>query len=26
VGKEFVDYYWESFKVAKKWVEYVRKK
>jgi len=26
VGKEFVDYYWESYKVAKKWVEYVRKK
>jgi tripartite-type tricarboxylate transporter receptor subunit TctC len=26
VGKEFVDYYWESFKVAKKWVDYVRKK
>ncbi len=26
VGKEFQDYYWESFKVAKKWVEYVRKK
>ena len=26
VGKEFVDYYWESFKVAKKWVEYARKK
>ncbi len=25
VGKEFQDYYWESFKVAKKWVEYVRK-
>jgi tripartite-type tricarboxylate transporter receptor subunit TctC len=26
VGKDFADYYWESFKVAKKWVEYVRKK
>jgi len=26
VGKDFVDYYWESYKVAKKWVEYVRKK
>jgi tripartite-type tricarboxylate transporter receptor subunit TctC len=26
VGKEFVDYYFESFKVAKKWVDYVRKK
>jgi tripartite-type tricarboxylate transporter receptor subunit TctC len=26
VGKEFVDYYWESYKVAKKWVEYMRKK
>jgi tripartite-type tricarboxylate transporter receptor subunit TctC len=26
VGKEFVDYYWESFKVAKKWVEHVRGK
>jgi tripartite-type tricarboxylate transporter receptor subunit TctC len=26
VGKEFSDYYWESFKVAKKWVDYVRKK
>ena len=26
VGKEFVDYYWESYKVAKKWVDYVRKK
>ncbi len=26
VGKEFVDYYWESYKVTKKWVEYVRKK
>jgi tripartite-type tricarboxylate transporter receptor subunit TctC len=26
VGEEFVKYYWESFKVAKKWVEYVRGK
>jgi tripartite-type tricarboxylate transporter receptor subunit TctC len=26
VGKEFQDYYWESYKVAKKWVDYVRKK
>jgi len=26
VGKEFIDYYWESYKVAKKWVDYVRKK
>jgi tripartite-type tricarboxylate transporter receptor subunit TctC len=26
VGKEFVDYYWENFKVAQKWVDYVRKK
>jgi tripartite-type tricarboxylate transporter receptor subunit TctC len=26
VGEEFVKYYWESFKVAKKWVDYVRKK
>ncbi len=26
IGEEFVKYYWESFKVAKKWVEYVRKK
>jgi len=26
VGEEFVNYYWESYKVAKKWVEYVRKK
>jgi len=26
VGKDFEDYYWESFKVAKKWVDYVRKK
>jgi tripartite-type tricarboxylate transporter receptor subunit TctC len=26
VGKEFVDYYWESYKVAKKCVDYVRKK
>ena len=26
VGDDFVKYYWESFKVAKKWVEYVRKK
>jgi len=26
VGEEFVKYYWESYKVAQKWVEYVRKK
>ena len=26
VGQEFIDYYWESYKVAKRWVEYVRKK
>ncbi len=26
VGKEFQDYYWESYKLAKKWVDYVRKK
>jgi len=26
VGEEFVKYYWESYKVAKKWVEYVRGK
>jgi tripartite-type tricarboxylate transporter receptor subunit TctC len=26
VGKEFIDYYWESFKVAQRWVDYVRKK
>jgi tripartite-type tricarboxylate transporter receptor subunit TctC len=26
VGKEFVDYYWESYNVAKKWVDYARKK
>jgi tripartite-type tricarboxylate transporter receptor subunit TctC len=26
VGKEFIDYYWESYKVAKKWVDFVRKK
>ena len=26
MGKEFVDYYWESYKVAQKWVDYVRKK
>ncbi|MCX5913483.1 MAG: tripartite tricarboxylate transporter substrate binding protein, partial [Deltaproteobacteria bacterium] len=26
VGDEFVKYYWESVKVAQKWVDYVRKK
>jgi len=26
VGEDFVKYYWESYKVAKKWVEYVRGK
>jgi tripartite-type tricarboxylate transporter receptor subunit TctC len=26
VGQEFVEYYWNSYKVAKKWVDYVRKK
>jgi len=26
VGEEFVKYYWDSFKVAQKWVDYVRKK
>ena len=26
VGEEFVKYYWESVKVAQKWVDYVRKK
>lgn len=26
VGQEFVTYYWDSYKVAKKWVDYVRKK
>ncbi len=26
VGEEFIKYYWESYKVAKKWVDYVRKK
>jgi tripartite-type tricarboxylate transporter receptor subunit TctC len=26
VGEEFVNYYWDSYKVAKKWVDYVRKK
>ncbi|MBI5966228.1 MAG: hypothetical protein HY882_00020, partial [Deltaproteobacteria bacterium] len=26
VGEEFVKYYWESYKVAKKWVEHVRGK
>jgi len=26
VGDEFVKYYWETFKVAQKWVDYVRKK
>ena len=26
VGDEFVKYYWESFKVAQKWVEFARKK
>ncbi|MFH1629928.1 MAG: hypothetical protein ABIE47_14570, partial [Pseudomonadota bacterium] len=26
LGDEFVKYYGESFKVAKKWVDYVRKK
>jgi len=26
VGEEFVKYYWESYKVAKKWVDHVRKK
>ena len=26
VGEEFVKYYWESYKVAQKWVDYVRKK
>jgi len=25
-GEDFVKYYWESYKVAKKWVEYVRGK
>jgi len=26
VGDEFIKYYWESFKVAQKWVDHVRKK
>ena len=26
VGEEFIKYYWESFKVAKKWVDIARKK
>lgn len=26
VGEEFVKYYWDSYKIAKKWVDYVRKK
>jgi len=26
IGDEFNKYYWESFKIAKKWVDYVRKK
>lgn len=26
VGEEFNKYYWDSYKVAKKWVDYVRKK
>ncbi len=26
VGEEFVKYYWESYKVAQKWVDHVRKK
>jgi tripartite-type tricarboxylate transporter receptor subunit TctC len=26
VGDEFVKYYWDSYKVAKKWVDHVRKK
>jgi len=26
VGEEFVKYYWDSYKVAKKWVDHVRKK
>ena len=26
VGDEFVKYYWETFKVAQKWVDHVRKK
>jgi tripartite-type tricarboxylate transporter receptor subunit TctC len=26
VGDEFIKYYWESFKVAKKWVDFARKK
>lgn len=26
VGDEFVKYYWESFKVAQKWVDFARKK
>jgi len=25
-GEEFVKYYWETFKVSQKWVDYVRKK
>jgi hypothetical protein len=25
-GEEFNKYYWDSFKIAKKWVDYVRKK
>jgi len=26
VGEEFVKYYWDSYKVAQKWVEFARKK
>ncbi len=26
VGEEFNKYYWDSYKIAKKWVDYVRKK
>jgi len=25
-GEEFVKYYWDTFKVSQKWVDYVRKK
>lgn len=26
VGEEFVKYYWDNYKIAQKWVDYVRKK